>query len=136
MQGAKGVPHLHDLVFRVDELDLWHVDAHGIACLFCLLGREIEIRRDKVHTSYNPATTNAGLTPGHTLGSREVALGQGRPVYSQFSRGCLISPPPFCSGRVSISPAPLLTQPRLQQTLISWTAAQAEEAALCRSPSL
>lgn len=111
--------HLHDLVFRVDELDLWHVDAHGIACLFCLLSREIEIRRDKAHTSYSPSTATAGLTPEHALGSREVALGQGQSVYSQFSSGCLISPPAFCSGRVSISPASLLTQPRLQQTLIS-----------------
>lgn len=42
---SRGAPHLYNLVFRVDELDLRHVDAHGIARLFCLLSREIKIRR-------------------------------------------------------------------------------------------
>lgn len=43
LQGSsRGVTHLHNLVFRVDELDLWHIDVHGIACLFCLLSRGIK----------------------------------------------------------------------------------------------
>lgn len=59
---SRGVPHLHNLVFRVDELDLWHVDAHGIACLLCLLSTESMVKGE-AGTSYNPPTNTARLTP-------------------------------------------------------------------------
>lgn len=42
-----GMSHLHDLVLGVDELDLGHVDVHGVASLLCLLRGEIRIRRHK-----------------------------------------------------------------------------------------
>ena len=76
---SRGVPHLHNLVFGVDELDLWHVDAHGIACLFRLLSGEMEIRRHGASVPHSPFTNAAGLTPVH--GPKR--LGTGRLPWSQ-----------------------------------------------------
>lgn len=93
---SRGPPHLHNLVFRVDELDLWHIDAHGIARLFCLLSREIQISTHEGSISYSPSTLTAECRTDH-LGTGRSPWSQRRSAYSEFSRDCLISLPPFLS---------------------------------------
>lgn len=125
-RGHGDVPHLHNLVLRVDELDLGHVDVHGVASLFCLLSRETRIRRHKHSTSLQ--------TPALSTWNREVTLEQVKSCL--FSRGCLVYPPSFCSGRVSISSASLMTWPLPKQALSAPTAAQGGEEAPHSSPGL
>lgn len=91
-----GLPHLHNLVFRVDELDLWHVDAHGIARLFCLQSREIQISRHEGNVSYSPSPLTAACGTDH-LGIGRSPWSQWRSAHSEFSRGGLVSLPPLLS---------------------------------------